>query len=151
VFLPCEAALPSGSNAHAADVETEVNGQSAVLVVDDEETVRQVTGAMLERFGYRVLLANDGAEGVKMYERHAPAVAAVLLDLTMPVMSGEEAYRKILEIDPEARVLVMSGFNESDAVERFGGADVEFIQKPFKPNSLKAKLGLLTGRAANGV
>ncbi len=129
-----------------SDVDDMVDAaEQVVLIVDDEETVRQVVQSMLERMGYNVIVAEDGAAGVKAFENHRHRVGAVLLDLTMPVMSGGEAYRRIMEIDPAARVLVMSGFNETAAVEHFGGVKVDFIQKPFKPATLKDKVIAMIG------
>ena len=61
------------------------------MVVDDEPVVRSAAKSTLERFGYEVLLANNGREGVRMFRQHRRKIAMVLLDMTMPVMSGEEA------------------------------------------------------------
>jgi PAS domain S-box-containing protein len=108
-------------------------GFGTVLVVDDEDVVRDMAEATLRRFGYRVLTAENGEEAVDLFRRHKDETVAVLLDITMPVMGGEEAFRRIVEIQPEVRVLITSGYNEADAVQRFTGhgGSTGFIQKPY--------------------
>jgi PAS domain S-box-containing protein len=108
-------------------------GFGTVLVADDEEVVRDMAAATLRRFGYRVLIAENGEEAVDLFRRHKDETVAVLLDITMPVMGGEEAFRRIVEIQPEVRVLITSGYNEADAVQRFTGhgGSTGFIQKPY--------------------
>jgi CheY-like chemotaxis protein len=116
-------------------------GAGAILVVDDEETVRATTRRMLERIGFEVLLAANGAEALEIYHREAAKVAGVLLDLTMPQLDGNATFTELRRLDPGVHVLLMSGFNEQDAVHRFAGKGLAgFIQKPFKPETLYAKL-----------
>lgn len=116
-------------------------GSGTVLVVDDEALVRGVARMSLEAAGYAVMCAEDGAEAIDTFQRHLPDISAVLLDLTMPRMGGEEALRGILELNPDARVLLTSGFMESEAVQRVdSGASVAFLQKPFQPHELLSTL-----------
>lgn len=116
-------------------------GSGKVLVVDDEETVRAVSARMLETFGLTPILANDGADAVRKFEAEPGAFAAVLMDLTMPHMDGEEAFRRLRLLSPTVRVILMSGFNEQEAINRFTGKGLAgFLQKPFKPDQLRAKL-----------
>ncbi len=120
---------------------TEWRGEGTVLIVDDEETVRTSTARMLEHVGYQTLLAENGLVGVKMFCEHADSIALVLLDLTMPQMDGSETFREITAIKPEARVLLMSGYNEQDAIARFTGEGLTgFIQKPFTLRALREHL-----------
>jgi len=116
-------------------------GTGTILIVDDDETVRIVTSRMVERFGFTSLLATNGLEGVDTFRARHAEITAVLMDLTMPHMDGEEAFRAIRGIDPKVRVLLMSGFNEQDAINRFTGKGLAgFVQKPFKPDQLRKKL-----------
>jgi len=116
-------------------------GSGTILIVDDEETIREVASAMLSDMGFSTLTARDGIEGVEVYRRHADEIAAVLLDMTMPGMNGEEAFREICKLDPAARVILSSGYNEQDATHRFAGKGLAgFIQKPYTPDMLCAKL-----------
>jgi CheY-like chemotaxis protein len=115
-------------------------------VVDDEDIVRRTTRAVLERKGYRVLLAENGQEAVELFRDRAPEISLVLLDLTMPVMGGEEAARYLHAIRHDVPILVSSGYNESEVVRRFAGSRVAgFVRKPYTASALldriKATLG----------
>lgn len=116
-------------------------GTGSVLVIDDEEVVRNVTKRMLARIGYSPLLAEDGAAGVDLYKQNQSDVVCVLLDMTMPKMSGEETLRRLRDVNPEARVLLMSGYSEQEASIRFNGKRVNaFMQKPYTPQDLQEKI-----------
>ncbi|MEM7350660.1 MAG: ATP-binding protein [Acidobacteriota bacterium] len=116
-------------------------GSGCVLVADDEEMVRRVAKLTLENAGYTVLLAVDGVEAVESFRRHHDELHAVLLDLTMPRMGGEEAYREIRRIRADAKIILSSGFNEQDSVGRFSGEHLAgFLQKPFQPRELIEKI-----------
>jgi CheY-like chemotaxis protein len=116
-------------------------GRGIVLVVDDEEIVRQAARNALERYGYQVIVAADGSEAVAVYQRERTGVSLVLLDLTMPVMGGEEALARLQQIDPAVRVLLTSGYNELEAVQRFAGKGLAgFIQKPYTSAALAEKV-----------
>jgi PAS domain S-box-containing protein len=109
------------------------NGKGTVLVVDDEEMVRRLAEVALERMGYEVILANDGQEGVDLFRERGDEVDAVLLDMTMPRMNGDEAYEAMQAIDPEVRVVLTSGYTEQDATQHIGASSLAgFLQKPFK-------------------
>jgi CheY-like chemotaxis protein len=116
-------------------------GSGTVLVIDDEPLVRDTAAAALKRYGYTVLTAADGGEGVEVFRAQSGGISAVLLDLVMPVMSGDQALTRILEIDPGARVVLSSGYNESEALRRFAGRGLAaFIQKPYSAAALAAKM-----------
>ena len=116
-------------------------GSGKVLVVDDEKTVREVTADMVEALGFATLSAVDGQEGVELFRAHAAEVSLVLLDLTMPRMSGEEAFREMRRLRPDVRVVLMSGFSEREATSHFAGKRLAgFLQKPFTMEALKTRL-----------
>ena len=78
------------------------------------------------------MLATDGGEAVAAYQREPARFALVLLDLTMPHMDGEETFLRLRELNPDVRVILMSGFNQQEAVDRFAGKGLAgFVQKPF--------------------
>ena len=121
--------------------EEDWRGTGTILVVDDEESVRAVAQSILERFGFNVLTAVDGHEGVEVFRRHSEEIVAVLLDMTMPKMGGEAAFREIRRVRPDARVILSSGYDEQEATRRFVGKGLAgFIHKPYRPNELIAKL-----------
>jgi two-component system cell cycle sensor histidine kinase/response regulator CckA len=125
----------------AQQPEPERTGSETVLVVDDETVVRRTAKSMLERYGYSVIVAENGQEGLDLFRVLAEKVSVVLLDMTMPVMSGEEAFRQMKSIKPEVRVILSSGYNEVEAVRRFTGKGLAgFLQKPYSAATLAQKV-----------
>jgi PAS domain S-box-containing protein len=115
-----------------------------VLVVDDEEPVRRLCGEFVRHIGFRSLCASDGEEGVALFEQRAGEIAFVLLDLTMPRMDGVSAFHEMKRLKSDVRVILSSGYNEQDAVQRFSGEGLAgFIQKPYRLNELKEKVARL--------
>jgi PAS domain S-box-containing protein len=115
-----------------AEEKPELLGNGKILVVDDEEIVRQTARNALEHYGYTVLTAKDGREGVDIFRAAHGDIRLVLLDLTMPVMGGEEALHHLKSIDPTVKVLLSSGFNEVETIRRFTGRGLAgFVQKPY--------------------
>jgi nitrogen-specific signal transduction histidine kinase/CheY-like chemotaxis protein len=116
-------------------------GRGTVLVVDDEPAIRTVAKRILTRVGMKAVLARDGREGARLFGEMADEIDLVILDLTMPRMSGEEALQKIREIRPDAKVLLTSGYSEQDAVSRFTNDELAgFLQKPYTMIELIEKI-----------
>ncbi len=112
-----------------------------VLVVDDEETVRSVVSASLDQLGFEVLEAKNGNEAIEAYRAESSRIEFVVLDMSMPDMNGVEVFRQIEEITGQARVIMMSGYSESEFEGSFsGGKFGGFIQKPFRPQALASKI-----------
>jgi CheY-like chemotaxis protein len=112
-----------------------------VMVVDDESVVRTLSQRLLERVGYEVLSCASGADALASYGQHGNEVGLVILDLTMPGMSGEQTYDALRALDPDVRVILSSGYSEMDATSRFKGKDLcGFLQKPYRPEELVAKV-----------
>ncbi|MBZ0270392.1 response regulator, partial [bacterium] len=136
VYLPRH----SGDLTLAADSEhfQELRGgHETILLVDDELVLRKLGEATLTRMGYRVVLAPDGMEGVKLFERMREDIDLVILDLTMPIMSGQEALELIKGLAPEKPVILSSGYADReahDAQPDLGWS--AFLPKPFDPNDL---------------
>jgi two-component system cell cycle sensor histidine kinase/response regulator CckA len=140
ILFPCGGS-PETAQAEMGNAPNHWRGSGIVLVVDDEETVRVTAGRMLQSMGFTVITASDGREGVERFRAAAGEIRAVLLDLTMPHLDGEGAFRELRLLRPEARVLLMSGFNEQEASHRFIGKGLAgFLQKPFRLESLRARL-----------
>lgn len=151
-------ALPREEEARAPSPR--IAGHGTALVVDDEEAVLDMLAALLERFGYEVILARDGKEAVAAYDRNASSISLVVLDLIMPVMGGEQALAELHSRKPELPVLVSTAAPEVD-VRRLTRihANIDVLQKPFTAGQLNARLkellerrfgdtGPETGRAA---
>ena len=112
-----------------------------VLLIDDDEAIQRVLEGSLERAGYDVLLAGDGAAGVAAFEAHQEEIVCVVLDLVMPVMDGPEAYRAIRGTSDSVPVVLISGHEPDELVGSFGPITrLEFVQKPFLPRELVAKI-----------
>jgi PAS domain S-box-containing protein len=119
----------------------EWRGSGTVLLVDDEEAVLRVLQRIVEGMGFQVLSANDGREALDVFRARGEEIACVLLDLTMPRLDGEQVFREIRRMRPDAKVILSSGCDESDVKQRFAGEGVAgFIQKPYRSDSLGAKL-----------
>ena len=117
------------------------SGSGTVLLVDDEEMVRDVGGQMLEKTGFRVVTAASGADALDLFARDRKAIDAVVLDMIMPDMGGRETFQGLKAIDPGVRVLLASGYSldgEAKAILEMGCAG--FIQKPFSMDALSRKL-----------
>ena len=140
VLLPAADAVASRKPEMPARVQSSA-GEGTVLVVDDEEAVRSVVKATLERHGYRVLQAGNGIEALEIFEQAPHQIAVVLLDLTMPLMSGEETLHRLRAIRPDVPVLLSSGYNQIEVIQRFTGQGLAgFIGKPYSAATLVAKI-----------
>lgn len=107
-------------------------GEGDVLLVDDEETVRMIGKQMLEEIGFKVVTASDGGEALEIYRTRSREFVFVLLDLTMPLVSGRECFQELRQINRDACIIVTSGFNERDVTREFIGKGLSgFIPKPF--------------------
>jgi PAS domain S-box-containing protein len=112
-----------------------------VLVVDDDEAVRSLTAEMLEQAGFSALAAADGAESIEVLRQRAAEIDVVLLDMTMPGLSGEETYSLLLEIRADLPVIVASGYSQEDAMDRFQEPrPAGYLQKPYRLGDLKAAI-----------
>lgn len=138
LFLPATGAPLQAPSQRQTPVQE--RGKATVLVVDDEEIVRNLAKNALTLRGYQVLLANNGREALEVFASNLDLVTAIVLDLTMPVMSGEEALPRLRALRPDVRILASSGYSQSEAVRRFGDAIDGFIQKPYSVQSLLSAL-----------
>jgi two-component system CheB/CheR fusion protein len=112
-----------------------------ILVIDDESTVRRTAKATLERHGYQIVIAENGTEGIEVFRAMNGRIAAVLLDLTMPGMNGDEVLTHLKSIRHDVKVVLSSGYNESEVVRLFAGNPLSgFIQKPYTSSSLSKKM-----------
>jgi CheY-like chemotaxis protein len=113
-----------------------------VLVIDDEPIVVVAVKEILELEGYAVTTAHSGHDGIEMYRREPDAFIGVLLDMTMPRLSGIEVMRELRMIRSEARVILMSGYERSRAAQ-LGDPPSSFLQKPFRSEDLLAAVAKL--------
>jgi len=146
----------SGGNIQAADesnapteeiiLNEEKKFSGIVLVVDDEDMIRDMTCEMVEFFGFSTLRAADGNEAIRIFAGMPGKIVCVILDLTMPRMDGLATFSRLREIKPDVQVILASGFSEQDATSRFSGQGLAgFIQKPYSMERLQRELSRIMG------
>lgn len=112
-----------------------------ILIVDDEPRVLRVLRDMLEHCGHEVICCIDGREAIEIYRRECGAIDCVLLDLSMPGLSGDEVFVELRRIRGDVRVILSSGFTEQEVMDRFHGAGLAgVIQKPARMKVLQARI-----------
>jgi len=115
-------------------------------VIDDEPMVRELAKRALERHGYSVLVASDGVAAIDIFKREPRRIDLAILDLSMPGLGGEEALRDLRKIRPDVKVLVSSGYTESEAMSGFRGQKVAgFVQKPYTSAAIAEKVRAALG------
>lgn len=140
VLFPARSPSP-GQGAKIGDARERARATGTILVVDDEPTVREVARLSLEARGFTVLTAEDGPSGIALFEKRRDDVDAVLLDLTMPGLSGAETLAVLTEMKPGLPVVLTSGHGEQEVWERFRGRRLAgFVQKPFRPRDLVSRI-----------
>jgi two-component system cell cycle sensor histidine kinase/response regulator CckA len=147
IFLP---AIDSDANAAAIDsAELKAGHNELILVVDDEELIRQVTKVALEENGYCVLEAKDGPEAVTVFARHADAIRAVVSDIMLPFMDGAEVIRSMKEIRPNVLIIAASGDDDQQVLARLKGLGIAaFLPKPYGIAQLLSTVSEVCSRAS---
>ncbi len=118
-----------------------MRGSELILLVEDEDTVRELASRVLRKKGYSVVDARNGAEALQLCERLDEHIDLLITDVVMPRMSGRELVERLGVLRPETKVIYMTGYTD-DAIIHHGVLDsgIELIQKPFKPASLLRKI-----------
>ncbi len=142
VLLPREESeLEEERPKSTAPTQTPASRADTVLVVEDEEIVRELVCSVLKERGYHVLCAANGNEALKMSEEHKGKIALLITDVVMPQMGGLELSRFIATTRPETHVLYVSGYSESDMNDQgILAPDADFMEKPFTPQALTRKV-----------
>jgi CheY-like chemotaxis protein len=131
VYLPAQKAGRSADPTPQQAAETNGRGET-ILVVDDEAAVRDISKLTLESHGYTVLLASDGTEAIALYTRNKHRIAAVVLDIMMPYMDGVRTIRALRKINPDVKIIVASGHDQSNVLGERNGLTVDaFLLKPY--------------------
>lgn len=134
--------FPSADVLHSGDEKQSIaklpgGNNELILIVDDEENIRNVTKATLERFGYRVILANDGTEALAAFAQRGKEIAAVLTDMAMPYMDGASLVRALRKIDPDVQIIAMSGLMSAGQTAELRSQNIQqFLTKPFTAEAL---------------
>nr|MDA3927955.1 response regulator [Prolixibacteraceae bacterium] len=126
------------------DEQLIINGTANIVIIDDEDVVRIVTGELLKKLGYNVFSFSSGLKAIKFYKENIQDVDLVLLDKHMPQLDGSEVYKKLKNINPEIKVVLMTGFNiDSEILEIFQHKNNTIIQKPVSVEKLSKAISTL--------
>jgi PAS domain S-box-containing protein len=136
LYLPRQRPSAAAGPEQGPETARPDTGTETVLLVDDEALVREVAATYLQRYGYQVLTAADGAQAADVYQRERGQVALVLLDLVMPGLSGRETLHRLRAINPNVRVLYSSGYPEAIDEASVHDNVVGFLAKPYQPQEL---------------
>lgn len=147
IYLPYIDAKATEEN--KGEVITQSHKESAtILVVDDEPLLRKIAKRILSSQGHTVLLAENGAEAVDIFEARSSEIDAVVLDLVMPVLSGRETYIELAKIKPNISVLISSGFRKDERVDELIEMGVSgFLQKPYTVDQMKSMMADILSKA----
>ena len=138
--------FPKAGADEVSDTEEQVGddlliGSETILVVEDSKPLLKITQKMLEKYGYRILTAQNGREALEVFSGHDGPIHLILTDVVMPKMGGQDLVEKIQSEKPEVKLVYMSGYTDR-AISDNGmlHKDVNFIQKPFSSNDLVRKV-----------
>ncbi|MBW2232813.1 MAG: PAS domain S-box protein [Deltaproteobacteria bacterium] len=149
IILPAASIAPDESTESSFEKQESHDGwkqSGTFLVVDDDEGARELTSILLERAGFHVLSAADGVEAIEIFRTHAAEISGVVLDNTMPGMSGGQVLDAIRQIVADVPIIVASGYSRervSDAL--LGHSETRFLRKPFDAEELLASVRQLLG------
>ncbi len=154
IVLP-PAAIEKVSNAKECETmdnaRADLNHNLRVLLVDDEDVVRNVGEILLDKAGYSVTTAADGQCALDFFREHSGEIACVVLDLSMPDMDGEQVFEMLRDVRPDIPILISSGYSGNDVMKRFEQCDHwGFLQKPFSSDSLISEVSRMTAEAHPG-
>lgn len=152
IYLPAEASRTSIDTIVMQTAGLPRGNGELVLIVDDEEAIRRVTSRTLERYGYRAIVAANGAEAVSLYAQHQGEVAVVLTDMSMPIMDGPATIVALKAIDPNVLIIGSSGLDANGMLAKAMGAGVvDFVPKPYGAEALLQRIHrVLQGRRRDG-
>jgi len=151
IYLPrIKSALPEKSG--APEPARSLRGSETVLLVEDQEAVRQLARTILETYGYRVLQASNGAEAMALAEQYPAAIHMLLTDIILPIMDGRVLAERLRAVRPEMKVLYISGYSEEKIGASPGSdSDLAYLSKPFTSEALAARVReILAGGSPSG-
>lgn len=138
IFLP---AIEYGTIVETKESPKPLKGSGNILVIDDEIDIREILRIQLESLGYKVITANDGESGLKLFNEYKNDIDLVLLDIIMPNLSGDKTFYKLKEIDSNVKVIILSGYGSEDRINALLNEGVlDFLQKPMRIAKLSKAL-----------
>ena len=149
IYLP-RYTLPSASKTTPPVPRGPCWGNETILLVEDEAILRHLGAAILQRYGYQVLLAEDGVQALEVYTEHKGNIDLVFLDLTMPRLAGKDTFVQLAKMDPDVRVLFTSGYSAESPVVGEPGQVLGFLGKPYRPEDLALTIRSALDQAKQG-
>jgi|GEM_PF-2605505 len=141
IFLPVQEHSVEMSYDQKKEIQEVQGGTETILLVEDEELLRDMMNDVLVSKGYTVITAEDGNEGIEAFLHHQKDISVVILDMGLPRMGGDDVFKRIRTINPEARIILASGFIEPQVKsELYKSGAKYFIQKPYVPNEVLGKI-----------
>lgn len=133
--------FPMGQLDNKADTSEFLSAQMVeygkILIIEDDDTIRRSMNEMLSLKGFAVYTAENGAEGLATFEAHQAEIDLVVMDMTMPIMSGDETLVELMQLKPDVPVIILSGYSKKEVMESYEGlANILFLQKPFRLEQL---------------
>ncbi len=123
------------------DIADKRKSKATILIIDDEDMVRELGKDILEAYDYKVYLATSGNEGISMFNEYRDSIDLVMLDMIMPGKGGKQVFKELRSIKPDVKVLISSGYGEDEYFqELFKSGTVGFLQKPFQHMELIHKI-----------
>jgi two-component system, cell cycle sensor histidine kinase and response regulator CckA len=123
------------------DTDNNQNEDKLILVIDDEDMLRDVLKEVLEMVGFSALFASSGREGIQLFEENRNRIQLILMDILMPEMSGLETHKEIKALDPDMKFIFMSGFPDKDALSlRELVGEYVFVKKPFSVKEIVSQI-----------
>jgi two-component system, cell cycle sensor histidine kinase and response regulator CckA len=148
IFLPLLQGEPEASVVASSQPAALTQGHGSILLVDDEEMIREIASQMLQNLGYTVKTCKDGREAVDYYRASHGAIDLVILDMIMPRLNGREAFLEMRKINPGIRALLSSGFSvDGEAQEVMKLGIKGFVQKPYRMKEMADKISEVLGNA----
>ena len=133
ISLPAAASSQPPDEVGPSDAEMVLQGDETILLVDDEEPLREIGRLGLERHGYHILTAQDGEEAISIYGEKQDAIGLVILDISMPGMGGFKCLQRLLAINPQVKVIIASGYAHDLQARHNGGTDAAgYLAKPYR-------------------
>ena len=141
IYLPCATGRDSSTKNQEAKTTSAPRGSETVLLVEDEQAVREATCEFLKLQGYTVLEAKDGVDALAVSTRHASKIHLLITDVVMPNLSGGELAKKVKQLRPDTRLLFVSGYAGKTVLDhKVVDLETNFLQKPYTLKQLALKI-----------
>ncbi|MCF7859016.1 MAG: response regulator [Candidatus Cloacimonetes bacterium] len=142
IFFPLEKNYAKKQKtAEKTVTKIEIKGNETILLVDDEESIRDYLSEILEELGYEVIIALDGIDGLSQFKKKQEKIHLLISDVTMPKLSGPDLLEKLKQIQPQIKALFISGNIDSKLIKNYeSNPNINFLRKPFSYESISSKV-----------